>query len=204
MINSTPAWFEDFRRSYIRNYIFLIIRAYQSMPQESFADIKIEEDRRTELVEVMRPLKSRYHIVFPISCEVAEGRKRMDICCYLDNLSEDNYICFECKRFLKRDLTKSHFEKHYYGEGIRRFEACQYSPHMAEAGLLSFLETGCMDKLEELMRTNLPQKAADAKMADCSEDFDFPYVYRTLHERREQGDYITLYHVLLDFTAQDE
>ena len=106
-----PSWTDTFRVNYIENYILLVIKAYQSIGNGSHILIKKEEERRTELVEAMRNKKGEFNITFPIGYEVGEKTKRMDICCYLDGLKENNYICFECKRFLKTTITKSHFNK---------------------------------------------------------------------------------------------
>lgn len=200
MKKTSPAWFNSFRSNYIQNYIFLVIRAYQNIPKESHKEVKLEEDRRTELVKSMRHLKNKFYINFPIAYETGEGTKRMDICCYLDGLSEDYYICFECKRFLSQSITNSNFDCEYYNKGIKRFEQGQYSPKMSQAGMLSFLETGTMMKLENLMRVKLPQTAADSQMEDISNEYVFPNVFKTLHKRKNGLGSIHLYHILLDFT----
>ncbi len=196
----TPTWFGLFHRNYIENYICLVIRAYQSIPAESHISIKKEEDRRTELVEAMQEYKSEFYINYPIAYEVGEKTKRMDICCYLNGLSERYYICFECKRFKNSTITKSHFNNEYYKEGIRRFEKGQYSSNMLQAGMISFLETGSMDKLKNLMCQELPYKAADKNMEDCSLIYSFRYVYRTMHKRDKGMSNLSIYHILLDFT----
>lgn len=200
MNNAMPSWTQIFRVSYIENYVRLVIRAYQSIDNSSHIETKKEEDRRTELVDAMRERKEEFHITFPIAYEVGEKTKRMDICCYLDGLKENSYICFECKRFLKSTITKSHFENQYYSEGIRRFEDNEYSHYMLESGMISFLETGKMDKLKNLMEMNLPEKAMDKKVEDCSLKYSFCYVYRTMHKRRENEHILSIYHILLDFT----
>ena len=200
MNKTPPTWFSLFRNNYIKNYIFLVIAAYHNIPDASHKVVKVEEDRRTELVQEMRYLRNKFHINFPIAYEAGEGRKRMDICCYLDGLSEDYYICFECKRFLRKSITNSNFDCEYYNEGIRRFEQGQYSPKMLQAGMLSFLETGAMDKLEELMQRKLPQTAANKCVENLSLTYSFPYVYKTLHRRDSGLGDIYLYHILLDFT----
>ncbi len=200
MNNTSPSWFCSFRSNYIKNYIFLVIKAYNNISDASRKVVKIEEDRRTELVEAMRHLKGEFHIDFPITYETGEKRKRMDICCYLDGLSEDYYICFECKRFLQHSITCSNFNREYYCEGIRRFERGQYSSKMSRAGMLSFLESGTMKQLETLMKSKLPQTAADSRIEDLSLKYSFSYVYKTLHERGNGLGDIYLYHILLDFT----
>ncbi len=195
-----PSWTDTFRVNYIENYILLVIKAYQSIGNGSHILIKKEEERRTELVEAMRNKKGEFNITFPIGYEVGEKTKRMDICCYLDGLKENNYICFECKRFLKTTITKSHFNKEYYGEGISRFENNEYSSCMPEAGMISFLETGNMDKLKKLMEMKLPEKAMDKRYEDCSLRYSFCYVYRTMHRRKGNNHSLSIYHILLDFT----
>ena len=58
MKNSIPSWFGLFKSSYIKNYILLVIESYQSISAESRSITKKEEDRRTELVEIMRCKKN--------------------------------------------------------------------------------------------------------------------------------------------------
>lgn len=196
----TPSWMELFRANYIDNYVRLVIKAYQSIESDSHIVRKKEEERRTELVKAMRDKKEEFHITFPITYESGEKTKRMDICCYLDGLNENNYICFECKRFLKSTTIKSFFDNEYYGEGIKRFENNEYSSCMPYAGMISFLETGTMDKLKKLMEVKLPEKSFDKKVMNCSLDYAFCYVYRTLHKRKENKVILSIYHILLDFT----
>ncbi len=195
-----PSWTDIFRVNYIENYIRLVIKAFQSIGNESHFKIKKEEDRRTELVEAMRKEKGEFNINYPIGYEVGEKTKRMDICCYLDGLKENNYICFECKRFLKNTITKSHFDNEYYGKGVRRFENNEYSSCMPEAGMISFLETGKIDKLKNLMEVKLPEKSMDQKYEDCSLKYSFCYVYRTMHRRKGNKHVLSIYHILLNFT----
>lgn len=46
---------------------------------------------------------------------------RIDICCHLSEIDEE-YFAFECKRFVKENMTRSHFKAEYYEKGIKRFE----------------------------------------------------------------------------------
>ncbi len=195
-----PPWTKLFQAGYIENYIRLVIMAYQDIGTESRTMVKKEEERRTEIVEYMRDRKTEFHITAPIGYEVGEKTKRMDICCYLEGLREDYYICFECKRFLKNKITKTQFEDQYYGEGIKRFEDNEYSRCMPEAGMISFLETGKMDKLKNLMEVKLPEKAMDKRTVNCSLKYSFCYVYQTMHKRKNNTHILSLYHILLDLT----
>lgn len=201
MENNVPVWFGLFRKSYIENYILLVLKSYQSISNESRNIIKKEEDRRTELVEIMRRKKRDFNICFPIVYESGEKGRRMDICCYMDNMNEDYYICFECKRFIKSDITKSKFQSEYYGQGIKRFEDNLYSSKMSEAGMIAFLESGNMEKLKKLIEKELPEKSLNLLMEDCSVQYYFNYIYRTLHSRNNKHK-LTLYHILLDLTAK--
>ena len=71
---------------------------------------------------------------------------------------------------------------------------------MPEAGMISFLETGNMDKLKKLMEMKLPEKAMDKRYEDCSLRYSFCYVYRTMHRRKGNNHILSIYHILLDFT----
>ncbi|MDD3251738.1 MAG: hypothetical protein PHV18_04160 [Lachnospiraceae bacterium] len=199
---NTPSWFELFRRNYIENYILLVIQSYRDISDKSKALLKKEEQRRTELVNIMRKKKGDFNINFPIAYESGEKTKRMDICCYIDNLKEDQYICFECKRFLKSNINNYNFEMEYYGQGIKRFEDGEYSQCMPQAGMIVFLESGDMNKLKELMLKKLPEKASKNQFEDCSLYYRFCYVYRTVHMRAVVGNGLSLHHILLDLTPR--
>lgn len=134
--------------------------------------------------------------------ESGDMTKRMDICCYIDNMNEDSYICFECKRFLKTNIAKSNFEAEYYGQGVKRFENMEYSRNMNEAGMIAFLETGDMDKLRKLLEKQLPEKSSNGLLDDCSLQYSFQYVFRTIHDRDVKGKEIYLHHILLDLTMK--
>lgn len=201
MGDNIPFWFELFEESYIENYILLVIKSYQSISVESRNSTKKENDRRTELVDIMKHKKREFNIYFPISYESGEGKRRMDICCYL-NMNEDEYICFECKRFLKSNITQSNFKSQYYEQGIKRFEDNLYSRHMNEAGMIAFLETGDMEKLKGLMEKELPNKSLNCLMEDNSQQYHFQYVYKTIHDRKGNKNKLALYHILLDLTGE--
>lgn len=201
MNNGIPSWFGTFKSGYIQNYILLIIKSYQSISTESRSIRKKEEDRRTELVEIMRSKKAEFYIRNIIAYETGEKNKRMDICCYLNNMNEDMYLCFECKRFIKSNITKSNFQTQYYGEGIKRFENNEYSRYMNEAGMIAFLEDGDMNKLKNLMEMELPKASKDKLVENCSLQYCFQYVYRSVHNKVESGHELSLYHILLDLTG---
>ena len=88
----------------------------------------------------------------------------------------------------------------YYGEGIKRFENNEYSRHMNEAGMIAFLETGDMGKLKGLFEKELPEKSINKVIEDCSLQFCFQYVFRSVHNRVENGHELSLHHILLDLT----
>ena len=124
MNKSFPSWTQLFQTGYIENYICLVIKAYQDVGAESRTAVKKEEERRTELVEYMRNRKAEFYITAPIGYEVGERTKRMDICCYLEGLREDYYICFECKNnvlpkyleyFFKTDIFTYEMKKRLEG-----------------------------------------------------------------------------------------
>lgn len=200
MMKKNPSWFELFHRNYIENYLWLMIRAYREIPAASRHTVKKENDRRTELVEKMRCYKEEYHIDGHIAYESGDGSKRTDICCYLVGLRETCYICFECKRFLQRDITPSHFHAEYYNEGIKRFEEEDYSREMPQAGMVAFLETGDAEKLKRLMQEKLQEYSLRGGYHDLSVQYRFMPVFATNHQRGGSGRSIWLYHMVLDFT----
>ncbi len=194
-------WQRDFSRSFFYKFIQLLIDAYNDIPEESRRVLKLEEERRTEIVDLMRKKKSNYQIMFPITYESGEGSKRMDIICYLDSLSEEYYFCIECKRFIKKDIVPSHFYNEYYKEGIRRYEKAYYSSKMDYAGMAAFLETGDFEKLHRLIMEQLPEYAVNQAITEIerSANKDY-YTVESIHHRCKDLNDLKIIHVLLDLT----
>lgn len=87
-------------------------------------------------------------------------------------------------------------------EGIRRFEDGDYSQCMPQAGMIAFLESGELEKLRKMMLNRLPEKSLRKQNEDCSLQYNFPYVYRTIHKRGQAGSSLSLHHILLDLTVK--
>lgn len=201
-IGTMYLWQRDFSRSFIDKYISLLIDAYKSIDASSRKEVLLEEQRRKELVEKMRELKSNYQIMFPISYEVGEGTKRMDIVCYLDYLSEEYYICFECKRFIQKGIIASYFKNEYYGEGIKRYEDAKYSSKMNCTGMAAFLESGSYEKLMCLFQDQLPLFSVNQPVEENRSFSGQDYcVFRSLHHRVNELEDIEISHVLLNLTC---
>ena len=66
--------------------------------------------------------------------------------------------------------------------------------------MIAFLETGDMDKLKGLFEKELPEKSINKVIEDCSLQFCFQYVFRSVHNRVENGHELSLHHILLDLT----
>ena len=75
----TPSWMQLFRANYIDNYVCLVIKAYQSIGNDSHIVRKKEEERRTELVEAMRDKKEEFHINQPFG-RYASAQIEMKVC----------------------------------------------------------------------------------------------------------------------------
>lgn len=202
--NVRTSWKNAFKRGFEQKYIQLVIYSYkQLLPMKSIIN-PWEDTRRNMLLKQMRDNKSKFGITFNIASEVGvydedfRDNGRMDICCYLSQL-EDEYIAFECKRFLKDDVISSYIRDKYYGEGIRRFEDNTYSGSVDLGGMIAFLEEGDYQKLWQKLVCELPQYTCNNEAEDISAYYDYQYVLKTSHIRNKNND-ITLIHILMDFT----
>lgn len=201
---SPSSWKNVFKRGFEQKYIELVIYCYEQVLQTNSPINPLENTRRNMLLEQMRKNKSTFGITFNIASEVGvydedyRDNGRMDICCYLSQL-EDEYIAFECKRFLRKDVIPYYIREKYYGEGIKRFEDNIYSGSVDLGGMIAFLEEGDYQKLWRIIFRELPQYTCDNKVEDISENYKYQYVLRTSHNRKRNRD-ITLVHILMDFT----
>ena len=197
------SWRKAFKRGFERKYIELVIYSYQKVLQKTAYRKPWENTRRNMLLAQMRANKDRFGITFNIASEAGvydENYKdtgRIDICCYLSQF-EEQYIGFECKRFLKKDTVPSYIRDEYYGEGIRRFEDNIYTGSADFGGMIAFLEEGDYQKLHKVLIQELPQYTSDNHIGDISADYNHKYVFQTVHAK--SGDSITLVHILLNFT----
>ena len=115
------------------------------------------------------------------------------------NSLEEQYIAFECKRFLKKEIIPSYIRNRYYGEGIKRFEDNIYSGNMNIGGMIAFLEEGDFSKLHSKLTTELPQYVLDNSVFDISSQYSHQYILKTKHGRNGNDD-IVLFHILMDFS----
>lgn len=197
-------WKNAFRRGFEKKYIELIIDSYKKVVKESFREIPWENTRRNQLCKQMRKDKARYGITFNIATEAGvydencKDKGRIDICCYLSSLEEE-YIAFECKRFLKEEVIPSYIRDKYYEEGIKRFEHNIYSENMNIGGMIAFLETGNFGKLHNQLTAELPQYTLDNAVLDVSGQYLYQYILKTRH-KRNKNNAIVLFHILMDFS----
>lgn len=198
------SWKSAFRKGFERKYIELVIYSYKEVLKMKPYTKPWEDTRRNMLLFQMRKNKGRFGITFNISSEAGvydenyKDNGRIDICCYLSQL-DDQYIAFECKRFLKGDATPSHVKDEYYEEGIKRFEDNTYAPGIGFGGMIAFSEEGSYSKLLHVLVRELPQYTSDKRICDISKDYGYQNILQTNHNRKMNRD-ITLVHILMDFT----
>lgn len=197
------SWKRAFKQGFERKYIELVIYSYQKVLQKLAYRKPWENTGRNMLLEQMRKNKIHFGITFNIASEAGvydENYKdtgRIDICCYLSPF-EEQYIAFECKRFLKKNIIPSYIRDEYYGEGIRRFESNTYTGSASFGGMIVFLEEGDFPKLQKTLLQELPQYTFNNNIDDISMDYNHKYVFQTIHGKGREC--ITLIHILLDFT----
>lgn len=203
-VKIASSWKNAFTRGFEKKYIELIIDSYKKIVAERFQKIPWEDTRRNLLCEQMRKNKANYGITFNIATEAGvydenyRDKGRIDICCYLSSL-EDEYIAFECKRFLKEEVIPSYIRDKYYEKGIKRFEDNVYSQSMNIGGMIAFLETGDFGNLLNQLTTELPQYTLDNAVLDLSGHYLYQYILKTKHKRNKNNT-ISLFHILMDFS----
>lgn len=207
MVNKKKSfsWKSAFKEGFKEKYVNLVIDSYKEILVKNAGIKKVwENKRRNILCSQMRNIKTNYGITFNIVTESGVFDEnfndigRIDICCYLSEL-DDQYIAFECKRFLKNDLRPGYISREYYGEGIKRFEDNIYSKNIDFGGMIAFLEEGDYCKLNKVMANELPKYSVDNYIEDSSTYYNHNYVYNTVHIRKDNND-IKLVHILLDFS----
>jgi hypothetical protein len=204
-------WKKAFKLNFEKQYINLILYSYNAiMETRCHQNIKNkrstiwENDRRNMLVDQMRKNKSKFGITFNIATESGVYNPdfidigRIDICCYLNEL-DDQYIAFECKRFIRDDIVPSYIRSEYYEHGIKRFEDNIYTCKINVGGMIAFLESGDYQKLKNLMETELPNYTQGKVVNDCSSEYQYNYVLMTEHMRKG-NERTQIYHILMDFT----
>ena len=205
-VNSTirPPWSNELKDSILKKHVQLIIFSYASIKGKFYNQVPKENTRRNGLIRSMRKNKYEFGILSLITSESGQFDDndkdigRIDITCYLDSC-EDNYIAFECKRFLKRDIIVSYFHSQFVGEGIQRFQDNKYSPNISMAGTLVFVESGDYRKAYDLFANELPKICVSSSMLEQSNIYSHNYVFSTVHTRNNNKN-ITLTHILMDFT----
>lgn len=206
MQNNMPgsSWKSVFRKGFERKYVELVLYSYKEVLNMKPCDKPWEDTRRNMLLDQMRKNKGLFGITFHIGSEEGvfdenyRDNGRIDICCYLSQL-EDDYIAFECKRFLKEDIIPSYIRDAYYGEGIKRFEDNIYADKVDFGGMIAFLEEGDYQKLWQRLVQELPRYTSDGNVCDISNTYGYQYILQTRHDRKSGGD-IVLIHILMDFT----
>lgn len=199
------SWKSAFKAGFEEKYVNLVIDSYKETLVK-YAGIKKvwENTRRNILCSQMRSNKGKYGITFNIVAESEvwdenfKDKGRIDICCYLSELDEQ-YMAFECKRFLKNDSVPNYISREYYGEGIKRFEDNIYSKNIDLGGMIAFLEEGDYCKLNKVMVAELPRYSADNNIENVSAFYKHDYVYKTIHIRKDKN-IIKLVHILLDYS----
>ncbi len=198
-------WKKAFRKGFEEKYIELTINSYKSILNKSIGEKPWENTRRNMLCSQMQMDKLKYGITFNITSErgvwengTYKDKGRIDICCYLSEL-DDQYIAFECKRFLKKDLIPSFIKDEYYKNGIKRFEDNVYSENINIGGMIAFLEEGDYTKLKIVMDSELSKYSIDNVLEELSSKYKHNYVYMTSHLRNNSNN-IKLIHILMDFS----
>lgn len=199
------SWKSAFRAGFEEKYVNLVIDSYHETLATNAGIKKVwENTRRNMLCSQMRKNKGKYGITFNIVAESEvwdenfKDKGRIDICCYLSELDEQ-YMAFECKRFLKNDIAANYISREYYGQGIKRFEDNIYSQNIDFGGMIAFLEEGDYYKLNKVMVAELPQYSANKSIENVSASYKHDYVYKTIHIRKDNNK-IKLVHILLDYS----
>lgn len=133
---------------------------------------------------------------------------RVDIRVITSDVFQDTaaYYIIECKRLNACNPNGiSGLNAEYIRNGISRFTSAIYSTHYKVNGMIGFIvqainifenidAINVLLKRKEFSTGNLIQHLAFHPLRD-----DFKYSFRSLH-KTDSGDYITLYHLMLDLS----
>jgi len=204
-LGNTPSWVDELKDSVIKKHIQLVVFCYTIIKDKIYPNIPIENTRRNTLIRAMRQYRTNFGVLSTIASESGqfndedEDIGRIDIVCYFDMLREDNCIAFECKRFLKNDITSSRFQAKFVGQGIQRFQDNKYSENAPVAGMIAFVESGDYTKAYNLFLSELPKTLTLSPMTENSDQYKHNYIFNTVHTRKNNSN-IELTHILMDFT----
>ena len=186
-------------------YIELVTFSYTKIKGFPFPEIPIENTRRNLLHNEIEKHQTAFGINYRIVSESGVYNKvtfkdigRTDIRCYLSELG-DNYITFECKRFVKNNIKKSYFYSEYIEEGIDRFRQNKYCESTNVGGMIAFIESGDFEKANRLFMQCLQDVSLDNIAEDQSIKYNHNYIFFTKNKRLDNV-LIELTHVIMDFT----
>lgn len=177
---------EIIRRSMIDSCITYIIVAYNEIIATGMLVRKkpLEDIRRNQIYNFMIKNKRKYRFSNTITTESGsideETLKtigRIDISIYNKGY-EQHYISFECKRFIKGNISPKKLEKAYFIDGLSRYTEGKYSCELGYGGMIAFLEEGDLKKLNINIQ-NLFGKYCIGDYIDESSYYNHQYVYST-------------------------
>lgn len=185
----------------IENIFKAIIHAYTIMKSNNpFIKVPIENERRNHLIETLRSNK----LICNGNCIITSEEStyddttfkdlgRMDVRIYF-GWNKGKTLVFECKRFISSTITTKNIKEEYFGEGIERFTTQKKYPVPSQkAGMISFVESGDFNKLNQLLSIELNN--VSISFADTSLNYSHDYCYQGLI------DGILFSHILLNFAS---
>lgn len=197
------------RNAVVKNTINVLILAYNDIIKSNNAQIgkKLLEDvRRNQLVDAIKNNKQKYKYDYIVSTESGEYTSdyrtngRIDICVYYSPKQySQEYLSFECKRFVSGNSSLSEVKKAYYDEGIHRYEIDKYHCDTGFGGMIAFCEEGNYTDLKNTIVSVLN---------NCSlenvEDYSCRYNHKYLHKgivKNNKNDKINIISIIMNFAA---
>lgn len=184
-----PQISEDITEFQLDKYINLIIYSYNKIINKK-RGILHEDIRRNMLVNVMRKNKFKFKINDIIASYETFGDDyttigRTDITFFV-NVFENRSFTIECKRFLENEINKSQIQNQYIGNGVNRFITNKYPTYWGYAGMMSFVESGDILKLSQILNkqfkmTNLSQKYKYQFITESSEYSSAKKLFKIVH-----------------------
>lgn len=127
-------------------------------------------------------------------------RRRLDLRIDDGSVSPRQRYAFEAKR-----LGPGHGVAPYLGSGgLRLFVDGHYSPDAGEAGMLGYVQNSTPTTWAEKIATQIDRRSGELQCDGAWQSASVVeglHSYRTHHQRLILGRSITIFHLLLDFTA---
>lgn len=202
--------FNTVRNAVIHKSINACILAYTDIlksRKSKVGELLTEDQRRNQLVSMIRKNSKKYEFNYIITTENGEFKSgtyntvgRIDIgIFYKPQEYKQEYLSFECKRFIKENSGENAIDKAYYKEGIKRYETGKYLCDTGVGGVIAFCEDGNFDMLKDKIISVLKQHSI-SNVEDIKQ-YNHNYIHSCLIKTKGNNE-IKIISIMMDFAKR--